>query len=213
MRARPFAVRLRQVRETFSAQVEAQKKVEESLLQKVTVLDNGLAAAELATGESKHLLQYEYARKLGNGAYGSVFELKKRDDANSIVALKHQLPPSLTELIKLEEEATLQSRCASSRFVVRCEASWRIGLHFCMLVEMCPGGELDKWIQSQGDRPLNLWRLITQCVEGLVHIHEAFIMHRDLKPEVSIPFPDTFPALNTHLFAKCRMYSLALEAC
>ena len=111
----------------------------------------------------------------------------------SRVAFKVQLPPSQTELVKLEEEAKLQQK-ACGDFVLRCEASFRIGLHFCMLTELCPGGELGEWLKVMSDKancdgtpPPDIWRVITECIEGLVHVHSKLVVHRDLKPQVRLP--------------------------
>ena len=142
-----------------------------------------LVAAQLAQGQREsELLRFEYVKQLGKGAYGKVYELKQRD-TGSRVALKDQLSQSPTELIKLEKEASLQVK-ASGPHVVKCEGNFGVGAHFCMLTELCPGGELGKWLESNKDSPPDLWRVVDECIKGLVHIHAKLIMHRDLKLQV-----------------------------
>jgi serine/threonine protein kinase len=115
-----------------------------------------------------------------------VFQLQRENkeiegEVAATVALKHQMPPSLTELIKLEEEARLQAMLCSD-YTVLCESrTVRVGLNFCIFVELCSGGELGDWLKNGSS--VDFWRLVAQMIAGLVHVHSKFIVHRDLKPE------------------------------
>ena len=131
------------------------------------------------------LLKYDFMSTLGKGGFGVVYKLMSRA-SNKEFAFKDQRPPSKAELIDLERETTLQQKASHGeegcRFVVQCFDPFEIGLRFCFFIECCPNGELGKWLDQEVKAgtlsSYHLWKVLGHMLDGLVHLHSLFIMHR-----------------------------------
>jgi serine/threonine protein kinase len=161
---------------------------------------------------------YLFKSVLGRGSFGEVYKISTRQtDREDCFAIKFcateestKKDYGLTEVTKLEDaqEEVAKMKYIESEFVIRVLASREIldrGL-FWSCSELCSGGELDGRLKPQavrGTRGIvaepNAWRWMTECVLGLAHMHDALMMHNDLKPEVVIPpFPNAFVVFDSH---------------
>jgi serine/threonine protein kinase len=132
----------------------------------------------------RSLMSYDFVRTLGNGAYGVVYQMKHRSKSIDF-ALKDQRPPSMKEMVEMQKETKLQQEAAKGQgrtFVVHCYNPFEVGLRFCMPLEFCQGGELGKWVEAQTKEnkfsQQVLGRMLMCLLEGLVHLHSVFIIHR-----------------------------------
>ena len=151
----------------------------------------------------------EQDSKLGNGAFGDVFKGKLADRD---IAIKNINMDKVKEKFKLDDigakqtinwEVITQSRLKHPHLVeclgITQEDNPRI------ILEFCDGGTLSNAIEQDdaveigsnsgsdvgsdfGEEIINLahnkcWKFAIEIVEGLIHLHEQGMLHRDLKSE------------------------------
>lgn len=153
--------------------------------------------------KSHELGSYLFKSILGRGSFGEVYKVyTRRTDREDCFAIKFCATEESTKkdyglayVTKLEDaqEEVAKMKSIKSEVVVGvlnygelCD----LGL-FWSCFELCLGGELDGRLKPQevrGERGIvaesNAWRWMSECVSGLVHMHDALMMHNDLKPEV-----------------------------
>ena len=160
--------------------------------------DKGVGYAALqyrSCHQHSPLMDYHYVRPLGIGGFGAVFEVANRNlpDAAPHVALKLIKVKCIDEEAAQEEIARTaremshhQRAAASSRYVVKMHTWGQIDEEFFFVaMELCTGGDVAKLLNEQLGRGLEaelLWRLYEQLAEGLQAIHDADLIHQDLKP-------------------------------
>jgi cGMP-dependent protein kinase len=125
-------------------------------------------------------------KKLGEGAFGEV-TLVLHKPSGARFALKSLQKKQVEELESqrcvLNEKAVL--RLTDSGFLVRAAAMFNMDANIEFLMEAVTGGELLDLYQENGLYGNEaLVRFHIGCTfRGLQHLHERFIMYRDLKPE------------------------------
>ncbi|CAG2213692.1 EIF2AK2 [Mytilus edulis] len=143
------------------------------------------------------LKHFEIVKKIGEGAYGSVYKIKSKTDKKEY-ALK--FVPLRTdqdeERINREVEVLSQLQHAN---IVRYHTSWHIKSegasndslatnvqYLCIQMEYC-NQTLRDFIENMNvydrcDRELEQRRILGEIVDGIKYIHDENIMHRDLNP-------------------------------
>jgi NIMA (never in mitosis gene a)-related kinase len=132
---------------------------------------------------------YELLEQLGSGAFGKVFKAKRRrDGALACVKVTHSPTPS--EAV-IEEVSTL--RAVRHPHIVHfycayCDTDQRTAI----AMELCAGGDLEKWLQNRTRNcpPLQhnylteaeVMHCFVQVLIALQHVHLHGILHRDIKP-------------------------------
>lgn len=146
---------------------------------------------------SDMLKHFEIVKKIGEGAYGSVYKIKSKTDKKEY-ALK--FVPLRTdqdeERINREVEVLSQLQHAN---IVRYHTSWHIKSegasndslatnvqYLCIQMEYC-NQTLRDFIENMKvydrcDRELEQRRILGEIVDGIKYIHDENIMHRDLNP-------------------------------
>jgi len=126
---------------------------------------------------------------LGEGAFGKVF-LQEDPVTEQKYALKQisKRGIRLTGVeIHIRNERNLHAM-VDSPFIVHLHASYRDALFVYMLIEAAEGGCLEDVICSRSQQQsMKLWSqdvmfYVGCIIEGLSHLHERKIAHRDLKP-------------------------------
>ena len=134
------------------------------------------------------LRDYLFLDKLGEGAYSTVWKVKRNYD-QAVFALKKVRMNKLGEKEKrnaLNEVRILSS--IESPFVIQYQDAFfddDTG-SLCLVMEYAPCGDLLQSVQAcqKAGNYLNetfLWSVITSITQGLKALHDQNIMHRDLK--------------------------------
>ena len=138
------------------------------------------------------LMDYEWIEKVGEGGFGQVHKVRNRyrkggagASGDALVALK---------LIRVEDEKKMESgvkemahhqrAAASSEFVVEIFTWGQIGEEFLYVtMEFCAGGDINKLLTRHGmtDAALRV-KLYLQVCKGIAAIHQANLIHMDMKP-------------------------------
>ena len=131
---------------------------------------------------------FEIITKLGEGAYSTVYKVKRKID-NQIYALKKVKLSNLTEKEKtnsLNEVRILAS--VKSKYVISYKEAFfdekdsTLGI----VMEFADGGDLYQKIVEHKKSAMffeetDIWRIFIQLVKGLKALHDLKILHRDLK--------------------------------
>lgn len=133
--------------------------------------------------ESK-LNDFEILNKLGEGSFGTVFKVRRKAD-KGVYVMKQINISKMNQRLKNEalNEATILAKL-DSQFIVRYFESFIDRNLLCIIMELCEGGDLHKYLKMQMGRPLNesqVWRLLIQTALGLAYLHKHKILHRDIK--------------------------------
>ena len=131
---------------------------------------------------------FQIISKLGEGAYSTVFKVKRNID-NKIYALKKVKLLNLSEKEKensLNEVRILAS--VKSNFVVSYKEAFfdEKDNTLCIIMEFADRGDLyQKIVQHKKSAILfeesDIWRIFIQLVKGLKSLHDLKILHRDMK--------------------------------
>jgi NIMA (never in mitosis gene a)-related kinase 1/4/5 len=132
--------------------------------------------------------QYTVVSKLGEGAFSTVYRVKRKEDGREY-ALKKMRIASLSEKEVancLNEVRILAS--LSSPFILAYRDSFFDELTncFCIVTECLEGGDIFQLItRSKVNRRLVdeslIWRVAQQALKGLEALHSVNVLHRDIK--------------------------------
>ncbi|KAL4508571.1 hypothetical protein ABPG72_003875 [Tetrahymena utriculariae] len=130
------------------------------------------------------LSDFEILKKLGQGAHGVVYKVRRKKDQNTYV-LKQILAGGMQQKQRKEciNEAILLNQL-NSPYIVRYYDSFLENNQLCIVMEYCEQGDLENFIKNQMGRPLvekKIWKFFFQIAEGLVELHTRNILHRDIK--------------------------------
>lgn len=137
--------------------------------------------------------KYRLEQRLGRGSFSEVW--KARDTVeNRSVALKVAFPEIVKEWGRahLEHEARIASRLSHPHVVGIRNADWIDG-HFVIATDLAATNlASDRGVRRSPRRAL---QVIRDVAAGLAHAHANKVMHRDVKPENILIFPDGRAAL------------------
>lgn len=150
----------------------------------------------LERGTAKKAIMYSYVppyslgRRLGGGAFASVFEAVL-DETGTRCAVKRIQVPSQQEdsekpnskLVAGVEEVELLCRVVHPH-IVRYMYTERAGNTLSIFMERCAGGTLNSLLSSHGQlTPPRVKRILTEIISAVAFLHVKLIIHRDLKPD------------------------------
>jgi hypothetical protein len=129
---------------------------------------------------------YRLLEQIGEGGSGTVFRAEGKDGLARAFAIKI-FPP--TQRAAYERElATLRAieavrAAAGSQDLVETVAADRAGEHGYVVMEYVKGGSLEARVRTSGPLPCaEAIRLIVPVLRGLTLLHDAGILHKDVKP-------------------------------
>ena len=131
---------------------------------------------------------FQIISKLGEGAYSTVYKVRRFQD-NNIYALKKVKLLNLSEKEKqnaLNEVRILAS--VKSQFVISYKEAFfdEKDSTLCIIMEYADNGDLYQKIvehkkSAKFFEEIDIWKIFIQLVKGLKALHELNILHRDLK--------------------------------
>ncbi len=127
---------------------------------------------------------WEIVRVLGEGSLGIVFLCRQRSGLEAAVKVLHPAlvkDPSAVELFRNE---IVRSYAVVHPNVVKSYEYFKEGDEIGMAMEYVAGGSLAELMASQPNLPIERCvRLLIDICSGLEAIHQAELLHRNLKPE------------------------------
>jgi len=138
-------------------------------------------------------------KKIGQGAFASVFRANDPSRGYQVVALKK------IDLSAITDEVTMKTTLSEIELfkmlrhenIVQCYGSFSEGKranrgdnrqYLTLILEFIDGGDLEHWIACK-TRPLQyliveceIWHVFYQIANAVEYIHRSRIIHRDLKP-------------------------------
>jgi serine/threonine protein kinase len=183
---------LGEARDLFGAALGLQGRAQllESVLRERAEYTEAAPAQELATPDP-FPDEFRIARLLGQGACGTVWLAEDRKLGRP-VALKMvrtgEAPRVTAELLeRLGAEARLLAAVRHPNVVqIHAWREWRPAGGApvpCLVLQYVPGGSLAERVRQEGPLP---WptaaRYVADAAEGLLNVHRAGIVHRDVKP-------------------------------
>ena len=140
----------------------------------------------LLTGKGEQLVvgPYRILQRLGEGGMGQVF-MARHQNTHRIVALKIIRPERLTNRNALERflrEVQSAARLSHVNIVRAYDADEAQGL-FYFAMQYVAGVDLSRLVKQAGRLPISqACNYIYQAAQGLQHIHDNGLIHRDIKP-------------------------------
>ena len=140
------------------------------------------------------LRNFEFLEKIGDGAYSTVWKVKRYSD-QAVYALKKVRISKLSDKEKRNalNEVKILSTVNSPYVISYKEAFFDDDSDsLCIVMEFASGGDLYQRVR-QG-RPLSedfIWQVIVSIAQGLKSLHDLSIMHRDLKTANVFLFKDS----------------------
>mmetsp|Transcript_13388 Transcript_13388/g.37978 ORF Transcript_13388/g.37978 Transcript_13388/m.37978 type:complete len:586 (+) Transcript_13388:329-2086(+) len=168
--------------------VEAEVIHAQSLGRQASCFPDGLQQAEdEATSTSRKLCpqDFEMLAVLGQGAFGKVFLVSKRD-TGEIFAMKVMRKDRILEkdhgdYVTAEREVLT---AVVHPYIVTLQYSFQTTSKLYLLLDFINGGHLFFQLYREGIFSEDLARLYTaEIVLGISHLHKCGFVHRDLKPE------------------------------
>ena len=141
-----------------------------------------------ASGSQKRKLgpeDFELLRVVGQGAFGKVFQVRKRD-TGEIFAMKVMkkdriLEKSHGEYVRAERNALT---AVVHPYIVTLRYSFQTSKKLYLVLDFINGGHLFFQLYRAGTFDEDLARLYTaELVSAITHLHSLGFVHRDLKPE------------------------------
>ncbi|RCV14542.1 hypothetical protein SETIT_2G434500v2 [Setaria italica] len=135
--------------------------------------------------EGVGLDDFEILKLVGQGAFGKVFQVRKKN-TSEIYAMKVMrkdkiLENNHAEYMKAEREILTK---VDHPFIVQLRYSFQTKYRLYLVLDFINGGHLFFQLYKQGLFREELARIYTaEIVSAVAHLHANGIMHRDLKPE------------------------------
>mmetsp|Transcript_18756 Transcript_18756/g.28805 ORF Transcript_18756/g.28805 Transcript_18756/m.28805 type:complete len:210 (+) Transcript_18756:353-982(+) len=140
---------------------------------------------------------FTIVKKLGQGAYGSVFLVKKKgkpskykgvDNGNGkMFAIKELEKQHILRYNKIQavfRERDILEMVCQNKNIVQLECTFQDGENLYFLMEYANKGSLASLLKNVKDIPIETCRyMIAEIILAIEYMHSQNIVHRDLKPE------------------------------
>jgi len=125
---------------------------------------------------------YRIVEKLGAGTMGQVFLAEHADHGTRYAIKTLSLRAGEERIGRMRREGEAQARADGHINVVRVhDMSEALGRLY-LVMELADGGDLDDRLRRGPLEPLEAARVAAALARGLGHMHDAGVLHRDLKP-------------------------------
>src|SRR6185312_9685936 len=133
-----------------------------------------------APSDLPHLARYDVVRRLGEGGMGIVFEAIERERGTR-VALKMLRRLDADTLLRLKEEFRALQDLEHPNLIRLGELTCDEGTWF-FTMELVDGEHFQAWLRQHGGDQSATRKAFAQLARGLVALHAAGKVHRDVKP-------------------------------
>ncbi|XP_011403057.1 PREDICTED: membrane-associated tyrosine- and threonine-specific cdc2-inhibitory kinase-like isoform X2 [Amphimedon queenslandica] len=127
---------------------------------------------------------FEIIKKIGEGSFGEVFQVKSREDGQlyAIKRSRQRFTGSWDRRKKLDEVE--KHECLPPHpNCIRFYKAWEENLHLYIQTELC-SMSLSQYCDAHGRLPeRTVWRILMDIGKGLKHLHDNRLCHLDIKPD------------------------------
>lgn len=129
---------------------------------------------------------YDVINQVGEGAFGSVHAARCLA-TGEVVAIK-QIPKDTASVAIASQMEVEFLKMADHPNVIRYYETMEDSEHIYLIMEMCSGGPLSKYIKNAHDNGFgfeeaDMARIMIQMLRGVAYCHAHGIVHRDVKPQ------------------------------
>ena len=129
---------------------------------------------------------FEYIKPLGEGAYGKVYQVKKKN-SEDFFALKELDKDRIQSYGKVESvfrERDILDQFCHHKNIIQLECTFQDENTLYFLMEFAQKGPLTKLLKVAKHLPIETSRfIIAEIILALEYLHSEDISHRDLKPD------------------------------
>lgn len=129
---------------------------------------------------------FEIEGLVARGAFGKVVKVRKKDSGVTYVMKVLSKSRIILEnaVQQCKDEALIQVTCGQHPFIVNCLHFWQSKKHLFLVIDYVPDGELLELWKQYATFPEDVVLIfIAELAITLDYLHNAGVMHRDLKME------------------------------
>jgi polo-like kinase 4 len=134
-------------------------------------------------GENHTINDYDIGQLLGRGGFATVYRARERTTGH-VFALKIMEKSYISKHkmeIRVQNEIRIQSEL-TSRGIVKLYRHFEDADYVYMVLELCEGGNLYKYLKTHGPlSEMEARSIIRQLLVALEYMHGLGVVHRDLK--------------------------------
>lgn len=131
------------------------------------------------------LQDFEVFDAIGEGAFGRVYKVKKRD-SGEIFAMKVLDKRTLTQKKQLKHalnEAKIHARL-DSPFIIKLHYKFQTPRKLYFVLDYCPNGDLGDLLTEHNSLPEEKVKFyMSEVLLALEHLHDRDVLYRDMKPD------------------------------